>query len=204
MINPPASEPGQGYPLLLDLTGRRVLVVGGGRLAGRRVPGLLAAGARVHVVAPQVAGPAGTATVVSRREFADADVEGAWLVLAATDDPAVNARIAEIADDHRVFCVRGDDARGGSARTPAVARRGPVVIAVSGGDDPGRAMALRSAIAAQWDAGRLPDQPVRTPVGHDQGVPAPLDGEQQEGQRGGQCGQQQGHRVADDGSNQGE
>lgn len=146
-----------GFPLLLDLSGRPVLVVGGGTVAARRVPALLEAGAAVHVVAPDPADAVVRLPVsVDRRPFAPGDVDGAWLVLACTSDPQVQAAVAAAAAERRVFCVRADAATGGTARTPAVVRRDGVVVAVNGGDDPRRAAALRNAIAAALDLGELP------------------------------------------------
>ena len=99
------------YPLMLDLTGRWAVVVGGGRVALRRAQALLAAGALVRVIAPRV-DPALTSLelTVSRREYRDGDLAGAWLAHAATDDPAVNARVAADAQRLRIWCVRADDA----------------------------------------------------------------------------------------------
>ncbi|MGH8861565.1 MAG: uroporphyrinogen-III C-methyltransferase [Jatrophihabitantaceae bacterium] len=146
-----------GYPLLLDLTGREVLVVGGGAVAARRIPALVAAGARVRVVAPEIA-PSVLALEleVIARAYAPGDVDGAWLVVACTSDHAVNDAVARDAAGRRVFCVRADQADGGTARTPAVLRRDDITVAVSGGDDPRRARALRDAIAVALDVGELP------------------------------------------------
>ena len=146
-----------GLPLLLDLHSRRVLVVGAGAIAARRVRTAIEAGAWVDVVAPEV-GPeiAALGLPVARRPFEAADVDGAWLVFACADRADVNAAVAAVASAHRVFCVRADDATGGSARSSAVIRRDGVTVAVNGGDDPGRAVALRDAIAVALDAGTLP------------------------------------------------
>lgn len=153
-------EPVSGYPLLLDVTGRRVLVVGAGVVGARRIRGLVDAGADVVVVAPEVAElPA--AVTVHRRRFEPDDVDGAWLVHACTSDPDVNAAVAAAAAERSVFCVRADRAVGGTARVPAVARRGGVTVAVSGGDDPGRAVALRDAISLALDVGELGARPSR-------------------------------------------
>ena len=143
--------------MLLDLTGRRVVVVGAGRVAARRVHGLAAAGAEVVVVAPDVDDAVRiTGVTVHRRAFVPADLDGAWLAAACTDDAAVNAAVSDAAGTRQIFCVRADDANRGSARTPAVARHEDVTVAVNGGDDPGRARALRDAIAAALEAGDLP------------------------------------------------
>jgi len=151
------------YPLLLDLAGRRVVVVGGGSVAARRVGGLLAAGAAVEVIALSVL-PALTAVAemsgvaVSLRDYEDGDLAGAWLAHACTDDPVVNAAVAEEAARLRIPCVRADSAGAGSARTPAVARLGDLLIAVgsTGSPDPGRVAAVRDAIALLLETGELP------------------------------------------------
>ena len=158
-----------GYPLLLDLTGRTAVVVGAGAVGTRRTMDLLEAGALVHLVAPaaepMVRELAESGRVRwSRRAFADEDVDAAWLVVAATDSAAVNARVAEVAQAQRIFCVRADDAPAGTARTPAVVRRDPVTIAVNGGDDPRRAARLRDAISLALDTGALVSRPVRRPA----------------------------------------
>ncbi|MEO9108916.1 MAG: NAD(P)-dependent oxidoreductase, partial [Jatrophihabitantaceae bacterium] len=81
-----------GFPLLLDVTGRRVLVVGGGVVATRRAIALAAAGAQVRVVAPKVSEDLhGVDVDLELREFADSDLDGAWLAVAATDNPTVNS-----------------------------------------------------------------------------------------------------------------
>ncbi len=140
-----------GYPVLLDLAGRRVLVVGGGAIAARRVAGLLTARAAVHVVAPSI-DPAlvelerAGAVTVERRGYRDGDLRGAWLVQACTDQPAVNAAVAAAADELQIPCVRADLASGGTARTPAVARSGDVVVAVNTAGDPRRAVRIRDEI----------------------------------------------------------
>jgi uroporphyrin-III C-methyltransferase/precorrin-2 dehydrogenase/sirohydrochlorin ferrochelatase len=151
-----------GLPLLLDVSGRDVLVVGGGAVATRRVSGLLAAGASVRVVAPEVVDEIESSSATTlRRRFDAADADGAWLVYACTSDPAVNAAVADAATARRVFCVRADDAGGGTARTPAVLRRDDITVAVNGGDDPRRAVALRNAISLALDVGELPVHPSR-------------------------------------------
>jgi uroporphyrin-III C-methyltransferase/precorrin-2 dehydrogenase/sirohydrochlorin ferrochelatase len=150
------------YPLMLDLTGRPVVVVGGGAVALRRVRALLAAGALVHVIAPHVdPALAGEDVRLSRRKYRDGDLAGAWLAHAATDDPAVNSRVAAAAERLRIWCVRADDAAASRAWTPAVARQGEITVAVTAGGDPGRAKALRAAIALALGEGALPARPRR-------------------------------------------
>jgi uroporphyrin-III C-methyltransferase/precorrin-2 dehydrogenase/sirohydrochlorin ferrochelatase len=150
-----------GFPLLLDLAGRRVVVVGGGVVASRRTRGLHEAGADVLVVAPQILDEIAALVPTQRRAFVPADLDGAWLVMACTDDPAVNAEVAAAAEQRQIFCVRADAASGGTARTPAVARYDGVTVAVNGGDDPARAAALRDAVAAALELGELPSRRVR-------------------------------------------
>jgi uroporphyrin-III C-methyltransferase/precorrin-2 dehydrogenase/sirohydrochlorin ferrochelatase len=152
-----------GVPALLDLAGRRAVVVGGGRVGSRRAGLLARAGADVLVIAPTVqAGLESQAGItVRRRPYRAGDLDGAWFVVAATDDPAVNGRVAEQAAALRVFCVRADLASGGSARLPAVARSGALSVAVNAGGDPRRAADLRDLIALALDTGALPSRPVR-------------------------------------------
>src|SRR3954468_4366528 len=125
------------YPVGLRLAGRKVLVVGGGNVAQRRVATLIAAGAGVHLVSPEVT-PAIEGLVGSgevrwlERGFEDDDLDGTWYVMAATDDLAVNERVSELAEQRRVFCVRADDAYAATAFTPAVGRHAGDTVAVLG------------------------------------------------------------------------
>ncbi len=145
------------YPLALRLAGRRVLVVGGGAVATRRMPALLAAGAVVQVVSPELT-PAlramadqGRIAWVERR-FEPADVDGAWLVQVAVDDPAAAALVSTAADERRVFCVRADDRAAATAWTPAVTRHGEITVAVTDSGDRRRAMAVRDLVAKALEA----------------------------------------------------
>jgi uroporphyrin-III C-methyltransferase / precorrin-2 dehydrogenase / sirohydrochlorin ferrochelatase len=141
------------YPSGLRLQGRRVLVVGGGHVAQRRVPRLLAAGADVVVVSPEttpaVEGLAGAGEITWRkRDYEPADIDDAWYVIAATDDPAVNERITADAEGQRIFCVRADDGAEATAWTPAVGRHAGVTVAVLGNREPRRSAGVRDAIVA--------------------------------------------------------
>lgn len=139
------------YPIGLRLDGLRVLVVGGGVVATRRVPALLDAGALVVLVSPRLTpaleglANAGRVTWLARR-FEPSDVDGCWLVQVAVNDPPAAAEVSAAARERQVFCVRADDRRAATAWTPAVTRHGPVTVAVLGGGDPKRAMAVRDSI----------------------------------------------------------
>jgi uroporphyrin-III C-methyltransferase / precorrin-2 dehydrogenase / sirohydrochlorin ferrochelatase len=141
------------YPLHLDLTGRRVLVVGGGPVAARRVRSLLDAGADVHVVALGTVDGFPDVPVQERAFVAD-DVDGAWLVLACTG--AVDDDVAAACERRGTWCVRADDAAALAAWVPAVARVDDVVVSVTAGGDPRRATALRDALGLQLELGELP------------------------------------------------
>ena len=142
----------------LVLTGRKVVVVGGGHVAQRRVSGLLGAGADVTVVSldvtPALEGLKGELTLVLR-EFTETDLDGAWYVVAATDDPAVNARVVAAADARHTFCVRADDALGGTAWTPAVGHHGTVTVGVLGNREPRKSASLRDDIVTALRDGHL-------------------------------------------------
>ncbi|MEU5912722.1 uroporphyrinogen-III C-methyltransferase [Micromonospora sp. NPDC047527] len=147
------------YPLGLRLDGRRVVVVGGGAVATRRVPALLDAGADVLLVAPELTPALRARADAGRlrwapRRFAPDDLDGAWLVQVAIDDPVAAESVTVAAAERRIFCVRADDRTAATAWTPAVTRHGPVTVAVLGGGDPRRAMTVRDAIRDLLDARR--------------------------------------------------
>ena len=145
---------GQGAPVYLSglrLQGRRVLVVGAGHVAERRIPQLLEAGARVRVVAPsagiKVSGLAARGQVeLVGRGFRPSDVDDAWYVVAAANDAAVNRQVAEAAEARHIFCVRSDRATGGSAYTPATEQAGGISVAVVGDRNPRRSVKVREEL----------------------------------------------------------
>ncbi len=140
------------FPLHLDLRGRRVLVVGGGPVALRRASALAEAGAAVVVVAPTVL--AGMPGEVHARAFEPADLDGAWLVVTATG--VVDAEVAALCERRGTWCVRSDDAALSAAWVPAVARVDDVVVSLTAGRDPRRAVVLRDAVALAVETGDLP------------------------------------------------
>jgi len=165
------------YPLTLDVAGRRTLVVGGGPVAARRATGLVTAGARVVVVAPDVCEELRDLVDAGQVEWAARDYEtddlaGAWLAHTATGDRATDDLVAAHAEAERVWCVRADDASLSAAWTPAVARSGSVTVAVTAGGDPRRARTLREAIAVGLDSGDLPLRHHRRAAAGDAGHPA--------------------------------
>ncbi|MEN9711026.1 MAG: hypothetical protein RL441_1018, partial [Actinomycetota bacterium] len=134
------------YPLHLELSGRRVLVVGGGAVATRRVVDLVEAGADVFVVAPQVSEAIRALPVeVAIRQYQSSDIDGVWLVHAATDVAAINEQVAADAQSSRIWCVRADDANVSAARRPAVGDVDDVTFSVASGD-PRRSVLLRDAV----------------------------------------------------------
>ena len=151
-----------GLPILLDLLGRRVVIVGGGTVAARRAKTFTEAGAAVVVIAPVVTPAlAGAPVELLRRRYQPGDLSEAWLAVTATDDPAVNAAVAEEAAAARIFCVRADTAAAGTARVPAILHSGELTVSVNAGDDPRRAVELRNLIAAALQTGELVSRPVR-------------------------------------------
>ncbi len=140
------------YPVALRLAGRCCLVVGGGRVAERKVEGLLEAGARVRVVSPRLSRRLEVLTEegrieCARRPFEDGDVMGAFLVFAATDDAALNSRIVRLARRGGSLAHSATAPSEGDFINPAVGRSGPVTVAVTTG-------AASPALAAEI-AGRL-------------------------------------------------
>jgi uroporphyrin-III C-methyltransferase/precorrin-2 dehydrogenase/sirohydrochlorin ferrochelatase len=136
------------YLVGLRLTGKKVVVVGGGTVAQRRLPLLIANDADVHVITrsatPAVEGMPGI--TLTLREFRDGDLDGAWYVIAATDDPDVNAAVVAEAERRQIFCVRADVAREGTAVTPASFEYEGLSVGVLAGGEHRRSAAIRSAI----------------------------------------------------------
>jgi uroporphyrin-III C-methyltransferase/precorrin-2 dehydrogenase/sirohydrochlorin ferrochelatase len=143
------------YPAFLKLCGRRVLVVGGGPVAAGKIAGLLAAGAVIEVVAPDVRPEIERAGVtIHRRAFRASDVDGAWYVIAAAP-PGVNAEVRAAAEGRRLFVNAVDDPEHATAYAGGVVRRAGVTIAIStAGRAPAMAGLLREAIDA-WLPGNL-------------------------------------------------
>lgn len=144
-----SSEP-VGYPVVLDLRGVDVLVVGAGRIAARKVAGLVAAGARVRVVAPEVSAALDRAAVVELRlrRYEPSDLDGVRLVMVATGDPEVDAAVAADATAAGLWVNAADRPEHCSFILPAIARNGPLSIAVStGGASPALARRLRDRAA---------------------------------------------------------
>ncbi|WAC55134.1 uroporphyrinogen-III C-methyltransferase [Gordonia sp. SL306] len=159
-MSAPASADGSSgghYLVGLDLTGRKVVLVGGGSVAQRRLPNLVAAGAQVHVVAidPTPAVESTPGVTVYRRAYQEDDLVGAWYVMACTDDPEVNERVVADAEARHTFCVRTDDARFGTAVTPASGRHRDLQFGVLAGGDHRQSAALRAAIGRALADGSL-------------------------------------------------
>jgi precorrin-2 dehydrogenase/sirohydrochlorin ferrochelatase len=143
------------YPLFLDLTGRLVVVVGGGRIAERKVRQLVACGARVAVISPTVTPRLRTwhrrnAIRWRPRRYKRCDLQRAWLVVSASDDTAVNRRVARDAKQGRILANVVDDATVSTAIAPAWFRRGALVVAFStGGASPALARQLRLRLSKE-------------------------------------------------------
>ena len=151
---PPAAGPASLFPLFLKLGGRRVVVVGGGPMAAGKVASLLAAGAQVVVVSPEIRPELQRAELtLVRRAFQPADLDGAWLAVAAAP-PDVNRAVREAADVRGIFMNATDDPATCSAYAGGVLTRGGLTVAVSSnGEAPALAGLLREALESV-----LPDE----------------------------------------------
>jgi siroheme synthase-like protein len=140
------------YPVLLDLAGRRCVMVGGGIIAGRRVDGLLTAGARVTVISPRLTRTLAALAAEGRidheaREYRDGDLDGADLAFVATDAGEVNAAVAREARARGVWINAADDPARCTFILPALVRRGDLTVAVAtGGSSPALARAIREEL----------------------------------------------------------
>lgn len=147
------------FPIFMKLKGRRVLVVGAGAIAEQKLDGLLLAGADVLVVAPIAGEQVRTLASEGRlnwsqRDYADSDLAGAVLVVAATGDPEVNERIYRGADAHGILCNAVDEPDRCHFYYPAVVQRGDLQIAIStAGHSPALAQRIRKELEERFDAG---------------------------------------------------
>ena len=156
------------YLVGLRLAGKKVVMIGGGTVAQRRVPVLISHGADVHVIA-RAATPAVEALAEQQpgitltiRDYRDGDLDGAWYAIAATDDPEVNAAVVAEAESRRIFCVRADAGRDGTAVTPASFDYEGLMVGVLAGGEHRRSAAVRSAIREAFAQGRIAPDIVAT------------------------------------------
>ena len=137
------------FPVFLKLTGRPVLLVGGGKVAASKLAALRQSGARVRVVAPTITEEIAASGVrVARRRFRSSDLNGQWLVVSAAT-PAVNRQVARAAQRRRIFVNAVDDPQHATAYLGGVLRRSGVTVAVStDGEAPALAGLLREGLDA--------------------------------------------------------
>lgn len=144
-----------GYPVNLVLQGRRVVVVGAGRVAARKVEGLLAAGAEVEVVAPELGEEIRAWRDAGRlrateRPFDPSDLDGARLAFTAADDPAVNRAVYEEGERRDIFVNSADDPANCSLTLMSIVRRGDLQVAIgTGGRSPALATHLKERLAGE-------------------------------------------------------
>ncbi|MEW6360042.1 MAG: bifunctional precorrin-2 dehydrogenase/sirohydrochlorin ferrochelatase [Planctomycetota bacterium] len=148
------------YPINLDITGRKCVVVGGGKVALRKVRSLLDAGGRVALISPKVATPLPKSNALRavRRKYRAGDLKGAAIVIAATDDPAVNRKVSRDARRRNIPVNVVDQPDLCTFIVPACVRRGGLTIAVStGGASPALAARIRQEIEEKYgeEYGRL-------------------------------------------------
>ena len=141
------------FPIMLDLAGRLILVVGGGQIATRRVEGLLRAGARVRVVTIEACEELRTMAEerseldLHVRPYREDDLAGAALVFSATGDPVLQKEIAASATARGLWVNAADDPEHCSFLMPAILEHGPLTVSVSsGGESPALAVRTRDAI----------------------------------------------------------
>jgi precorrin-2 dehydrogenase / sirohydrochlorin ferrochelatase len=140
------------YPVALNLAGRLCVVVGAGSVGRRKATGLLEAGARVRLVDPRLQADDGLATIEQiRRAFEPKDLQGAFLVFAATDDAQLNRKVAAAARAFGALVQAVDDPALSDFHLPAILRRGALTLAVfTGGHSPALAVALRDQLAQEF------------------------------------------------------
>jgi siroheme synthase-like protein len=155
-MTPEAARPTLvGYPANFLVAGRRCVVVGAGRIALRKIEGLLDAGAAVEVIAPEaVDGVRALADAGSvrwlAREFAPSDLDDAWLAVTATSTPEVNRAVFEAGEARRVWVNAADDPANCSFSLMSVVRRGDIVVTIgTNGRSPALATFLKDHVATE-------------------------------------------------------
>lgn len=144
------------YPIMLQLHGKKVVVVGGGKVAERKVLSLSGTGASITVISPQATDELKMLSENGevawlQRPFTESDVTGAWLVFAATNVPEINKLVKEAAGPHQLVML-ADDPDASDFHLPAQLKRGRLTIAVStGGASPSLAKKIRDGLEDQFD-----------------------------------------------------
>jgi siroheme synthase-like protein len=144
-----------GYPVNLLVAGHRCVVVGGGRIAARKVEALLDAGADVHVIAPDLGDEIRAWHDAGRlraheREFKPEDLDDAWLATTAADDPAVNQAVFEAGEARRIWVNSADDPANCSFTLMSVIRQGDLVVTIgTGGRSPALAAWLKDRLSTE-------------------------------------------------------
>jgi len=144
------------FPMFVKLRGRQVVVVGGGEIAAGKIDALLAAGAKIRLVAPEVHLSLVSAIRTRKiewlsREFAPGDLDGAALAIAATSAPGVNASVFREAEARGIFCNAVDDIENCHFYYGSVVQRGDLQIAIStNGKSPALAQRLRQELEQQF------------------------------------------------------
>jgi len=144
------------FPAFLKLTNRRVLVVGGGSIAAQKIPGLLEAGAQVHIVSPKLSAQLSDRVrnqkiTWSPKSFDSDDLNGAFLVIATTSLRDLNAQVYREADQRNILCNAVDDIDHCHFYYGSIVQRGDLQIAIStNGKSPALAQRLRKELEQQF------------------------------------------------------
>lgn len=138
------------YPVMLNLAGKSTLIVGGGKVARRKVDALLTAAAKVMVIAPDLLTMPAEVSC-QQREYQAADCDGHFLIIAATNNPLLNTKVAADARERNILHNVVDDPTAGSLIIPAVVQRGALQIAIStSGSSPTLSSIIKAEIAEKY------------------------------------------------------
>jgi precorrin-2 dehydrogenase/sirohydrochlorin ferrochelatase len=144
------------FPIFVKLKGRLVVVIGGGKVAEDKIPGILSAGARIRLVSPAITAQIAEWVRFGKiqwlpKEFNQADLDGAFLVIAATSAPGVNGAVFREAEARGVLCNAVDDIKNCHFYYGSIVQRGDLQIAIStNGKSPALAQRLRKELEAEF------------------------------------------------------
>jgi precorrin-2 dehydrogenase/sirohydrochlorin ferrochelatase len=144
------------YPILLNLKDKKVCVIGGGRVAERKVKNLISTGGQIHIISPVITRELldlsdSNSIIWHKKNYETNDINGAWLVFAATNNPEINKKILKDAQTERLFCNVADSPEDCAFIVPSIIKRGELIVSIStGGNIPALTKKIRERLEIEF------------------------------------------------------